>query len=51
MIFIMIDIVYNGIKGKFMPDDEFRELQHRMRKQSLLIDELMMEVKKFSKKN
>lgn len=44
----LIDIVYNGMKGKFMSDDEFAELQHLLRKQSLLIEELELDLKKFS---
>lgn len=44
----MIDIVYNGMKGKFMSDDEFLEFQHLLRKQSLLIEELKLDLKKFS---
>lgn len=44
----MIDIVYNGIKGKFMSDDEFEELKDLLSKNNELINRLELEF--FSKK-
>lgn len=44
----MIDIVYNGIKGKFMTDDEFLELQHLIQRQEELFEDLMSSFQKIS---
>ena len=42
----MIDIVFNGIEGKFIPIDEFKELQHLQEKQNILIEDLINSLKK-----
>ena len=42
----MIDIVFNGVEGKFIPNDEFLELQHLQEKQNILIEDLINSLKK-----
>ena len=42
----MENIIYNGVDGVFIPNDEFKELQHLQEKQNILIEDLINSLKK-----